>query len=104
MFPYDIYIIFALSAWGAALVGIFLGHDSSFISVSLRLLGASLASPVIQGRLFAGDSLVRLIYLRLFDRMCGLEFLSNFHLLLFNGQLSLVLLLLSLGRGEEINV
>ena len=96
--------LFALSDWGAAFVSLFLGHDSSFVSVLAHLIGASLASPLLRGRLFAGASLKRLLYFRSSDRMRRSDVLSNSQLLLFDGQISLVLSLLSVGGREEIKV
>ena len=49
--------LFALSAWGAAFVMIFLGQDSLFVYVSARLLAAFIVFPVLWGCLFAGASL-----------------------------------------------
>ena len=51
---------------------------------------------------FAGASLARLINFWSSDRMHMSDVLSDSHILLFDGHLLLVLLLLSVGGGEEI--
>ena len=96
--------LLALSAPGAAFFRLFLGYDSLFISVLARLLGPSLAFPVLRFWFFAGASLACLLYFWSSNRMRRSVVLSNSHLLLFDGHLSLVLSLLSVGGGEEIKI
>ena len=76
----------------------------TFASIAAHLIGASLAYSVLRGCLFASSSLALLIYFRSSDHMRRSDVPSNYHLLLFNGHLSLVLSLLSVIRGEEITV
>ena len=73
-------------------------------SIAVRLITASMLSPVIWSHLFAGASMARLLYFRLSDRMRRSYVLLNSHLLLFDGQLSLVLSLLSVVWEEWIIV
>ena len=77
-------------------------NSSAYILV--RLLGASLTYPVIRGCLFAGASLEHLRCFRFYDWISRSDVLSYSHLLLFGGQLLLILLFLSVGVGEEIKV
>ena len=75
-----------------------LWHTVAYIAA--RLLVAFLLSPFLRCRLFSSASLARFLNFRSSDRMRRSEVLLKSHLLLFHGQLSLVLLLLVFGRGE----
>ena len=74
------------------------------VSIAVRLLGAPLASPVLQGCLFSGASLARLLYFRLSEQIGKLDVLSKSHLLLFDSHIFPNLSLLSVGGGGEIIV